>query len=228
MYPLPEHRLCGGVHILRPSFLVHHQDTVGVALQQGAKIGLASGDLIPHVLPLHGILDGPGQEARVDVVLGKEILAPVLHGPQPCVVVRPSGHHQDRNLRVGGDHLLKGVQTLGVGQAQVQEHHVYVLTGQQVKAIRQALLVTQLEQICPGVLEHDPHQLRKIQIIFDHQDVDRAATRIHGSPTFLGPFFFPLAVSPSVPELPPSHIWYQPYCQSFGLPAKEADLLELP
>ncbi len=126
---------------------------------------------------LGGVSDGANQKVSVQAALHQVVLSAGAHGPHGERFIIVTRQNHDRNLgrfRVGANQC---VQTLGVGQRQIQQHDVERFAAQPVQRGGQPVHLHQLPLAGAGIANQLREQARIAGVILYQQDAD--AVQVH-------------------------------------------------
>jgi hypothetical protein len=131
----------------------------------GKQFGL---ELLAH----DGVADGALHQRPVRLTLDQEILRALFdRGHREVAVVEP-GQHDDRLHRRRLLHAPDGIETVTVGQGQVEQDHIAGMAGHPVTGAAQGLDMIQYEAVVAGIAKGFADQSGIGGIVFDQQDAD--------------------------------------------------------
>jgi len=135
----------------------------------GARLVLA----LQQPLALHRVAQRAGEHPRLHLPLHQVVLRPRLHRlDRHRLVVEPRQHH-DRHLGRGGEGARHRLQTMRVGEGEVEQHHVGVARGELRERGGEAVGVPQLEGERAGVAQRLADQPRVARVVLHQQDAQR-------------------------------------------------------
>ena len=146
---------------------------------------------------LDGIVDGPGEQGRVELGLHDVVLGARLHGRGGKGYVVQSGKDDDRHVRRGRPDAVEGVEVGAVRQDQVEQHHVEGYPADQVQAFPERSRHTK-PGLQPAGLHEMTDRLHVYGVVFDHQDFDVVFR--HGFLSRLPGFRGPTGTSARLPK----------------------------
>ena len=134
-----------------------------------------------RTLPLHRIEDRTMQQSGIDLPLDQVVLRTGPHRACSGAFFVAVGEDDDRHTRRSAGHVLVAVETLGVGQMQVEQDNAGAPPGIQLgqcRADTAHVMNRVLMRITFGQIEAD--DLRFLRVIFDEQDI--YAFDVHRNP----------------------------------------------
>ncbi len=102
---------------------------------------------------LGSVADGPDQQLAVDVSLHQIVLSAGANGPHGQSFIIVTGEHDDRNLGRLGVGAHQGVEPVGVGEREIQQHDVERVAAQAVQRGRETVHLHHSQVTGPGYRE---------------------------------------------------------------------------
>jgi len=137
--------------------------------------------LLFAALALDGITQGTGHGRTVLLTFYQVILRAAAHGLQGERLIMQTAEHDDRQMGRRGLELAQGVETVGIGKREIEQHGIEVGAPGLAQGLRQAHHMDDVKCCRTRLAQPLPHETRVAGIVFDQQDVchRRPALRSH-------------------------------------------------